>query len=102
MVHDTCAMWLGEYHMDALRFDSIKDVPVDAVQVRGGGREGDALEQEEAEERGVPWSRRRGRRGGREGEERGRGVARGAGGHGPRRPWGKGSGTAGAGPQGQV
>jgi hypothetical protein len=36
MIYEACAMWLGTYHMDALRFDSIKDVPIDAVQVRRG------------------------------------------------------------------
>ena len=34
MISETCAMWLGEYRMDGLRFDSIKDVPTEPVQVR--------------------------------------------------------------------
>eukprot|EP00878_Enallax_costatus_P013457 GHUV01014072.1.p1 GENE.GHUV01014072.1~~GHUV01014072.1.p1 ORF type:complete len:359 (+),score=43.42 GHUV01014072.1:1072-2148(+) len=32
MISETCAMWLGEYRMDGLRFDSIKDVPTEPVQ----------------------------------------------------------------------
>jgi 1,4-alpha-glucan branching enzyme len=35
MLVGAAAMWLGEYRMDGLRFDSIKDVPMETVQVGG-------------------------------------------------------------------
>jgi hypothetical protein len=35
MIGGACEAWLRDYRMDGLRFDSIKDVPMDMVQVRG-------------------------------------------------------------------
>jgi hypothetical protein len=37
MIVGACEAWLRDYRMDGLRFDSIKDVPMDMVQV---GRRG--------------------------------------------------------------
>jgi hypothetical protein len=34
MIGGACKAWLRDYRMDGLRFDSIKDVPMDMVQVR--------------------------------------------------------------------
>jgi 1,4-alpha-glucan branching enzyme len=36
MVTAACAMWLGEYRVDGLRFDSANDLPGHSVQVRKG------------------------------------------------------------------
>jgi 1,4-alpha-glucan branching enzyme len=33
MIVGACEAWLRDYRMDGLRFDSIKDVPMDMVQV---------------------------------------------------------------------
>jgi hypothetical protein len=33
MIGGACEAWLRDYRMDGLRFDSIKDVPMDMVQV---------------------------------------------------------------------
>ncbi len=33
MIVGACEAWLRDYRMDGLRFDSIKDVPMDCVQV---------------------------------------------------------------------
>lgn len=35
MILGACEGWLRDYRMDGLRFDSIKDVPMDMVQVGG-------------------------------------------------------------------
>jgi hypothetical protein len=45
MVTSACTMWLKEYRVDGLRFDSANDLPGHAIQVRperpGAGRWGD-------------------------------------------------------------
>jgi 1,4-alpha-glucan branching enzyme len=38
MLEDACAMWLSEYRIDGLRFDSANDLPRHTVQVEGLGR----------------------------------------------------------------
>ena len=40
MIVGACEAWLRDYRMDGLRFDSIKDVPMDMVQVGAGGHGG--------------------------------------------------------------
>lgn len=40
MIVGATESWLRDYRMDGLRFDSVKDVPMDMVQVRGGHAEG--------------------------------------------------------------
>eukprot|EP00887_Chlorella_sp_A99_P003655 scaffold7.g3655.t1 len=50
MIVGAAEAWLRDYRMDGLRFDSIKDVPMDMVQARGGrGWEGE-----------VTWAMRQG------------------------------------------
>lgn len=38
MVTSACTMWLKEYRVDGLRFDSANDLPGHAIQVGGGGQ----------------------------------------------------------------
>lgn len=33
MLYDTCAMWLRDFRVDGLRFDSANDLPPDVIQV---------------------------------------------------------------------
>lgn len=33
MLYDTCAMWLRDFRVDGLRFDSANDLPPDVIKV---------------------------------------------------------------------